>query len=112
MLTRQFELLRSCLSDICPLLRTVAVGGVSKLLNLFWELIPAVTTAALVRQLTGELAFDMSSPPVRCAVLDGLGPLLDNPHAQPVLRKALPQLAALLSDPSLKVRAGMVKPMP
>lgn len=45
----------------------------------------------------------MSWPSVRVAVLDGLTLLVDNPHAQPVLKRALPQLAALLGDPSLKV---------
>eukprot|EP00983_Pelagomonas_calceolata_P001298 44671-Pelagomonas_calceolata.AAC.1 len=44
----------------------------------------------------------MSWPSVRVAVLEGLTLLVDNPHAQPVLKRALPQLAALLGDPSLK----------
>lgn len=45
----------------------------------------------------------MSWPGVRVAVLEGLKQLVDNPHAQPVMKKALPQLASLLADPSLKV---------
>ena len=43
----------SCLLDACPLVRVAAVGGISRLLNLFWELIPASTTAWLVTKLTG-----------------------------------------------------------
>lgn len=46
----------------------------------------------------------MSWPGVRVGVLEGLRQLVDNPHAQPVMKKALPQLASLLADPSLKVR--------
>ena len=45
----------------------------------------------------------MSWPSVRVAVLEGLTKLVDNPHAQPMMKKALPHLASLLSDPSLKV---------
>ena len=55
----------------------------------------------------GELAFDMSWPAVRTAVLEGLTLLVDNPHAQPVLKKALPQLACLLNDPALRVSAAV-----
>jgi hypothetical protein len=47
----------------------------------------------------------MSWPAVRVAMLEGLSKLVDNPHAQPMMKKALPHLASLLSDPSLKVRA-------
>jgi hypothetical protein len=53
-LTSQFDLLRNCMVDACPLVRVAAVGGVSSLLNLFWEMIPASTTAWLVSKLTGE----------------------------------------------------------
>ncbi len=45
----------------------------------------------------------MAWPSVRVAVLEGLTLLVDNPHAQPVLKRALPQLAALLGDPALRV---------
>jgi hypothetical protein len=55
--------------------------------------------------LTGELAYDSTSPAVRVAVLESIAQLVDNPHAQPVLKKVLPQVAALLHDPVLKVSA-------
>lgn len=48
----------------------------------------------------------MSWPSVRTAVLESLTQLVDNPHAQPVLKRALPQLATLLADPVVKVRLG------
>lgn len=51
----------------------------------------------------GDIAFDMAWPGVRAAVLENLTQLVDNPHAQPVLKRALPQLATLLADPVLKV---------
>lgn len=37
-------------------------------------------------KLTNELAFDAAAPAVRAAVLAGLALLVDNPHAQPVLK--------------------------
>ena len=57
--------------------------------------------------IPGDLAYDMSWPSVRVAVLEGLTLLVDNPHAQPVLKRALPQLAALLGDPALKVSSSL-----
>ena len=51
----------------------------------------------------GELAFDMSWPGVRVEVLEGLRLLADNVHALPVLKKALPPLACLITDPATKV---------
>ena len=81
--------------------------GCSQLLNLYWELIPASTTAWLINKMTHELAFDHSWPAVRGSVLEGLTLLIDNPHAQPVLKRALPNLASLLMDPNQKVREGM-----
>ena len=53
----------------------------------------------------GDVVFDASWPGVRIGVLDALTQLVDNPHAQPVLKRALPQLSPLLADPVLKVRA-------
>lgn len=45
-----------------------------------------------VSKLTGELAFDGSSPAVRLAVMQGLALLVDNPHAQPVLKVSSAQV--------------------
>ena len=68
---------------------------------------PLLFTSSPPLPRLGELAYDMSWPAVRVAVLEGLTLLVDNPHAQPVMKKALPQLASLLADPSLKVRRGL-----
>jgi hypothetical protein len=56
---------------------------------------------------TGQLAFDAAAPGVRVSVLEGLALLADNVHAQPVLRRALPGLAPLLSDAAPAVRVAM-----
>ncbi len=53
LLTQQFSHLRNCLVDECPLVRTAAVEGCCGLLNLYWEIIPATTTALFVSRLTG-----------------------------------------------------------
>ncbi|KAF5833222.1 condensin II non structural maintenance of chromosomes subunit-domain-containing protein [Dunaliella salina] len=107
LMTQQFAALSECMADECPLVRAAAVAGAAQVLNKYWEIIPAAATATFVAKLTGDLAYDMSWPSVRVAVLEGLTLLVDNPHAQPVLKRALPQLAALLGDPSLKVREAM-----
>lgn len=44
---------------------------------------------------TGQLAFDSSLPAVRVAVLEGLQLLVDNQHAQPVLKVCLGWLSVL-----------------
>lgn len=54
-----------------------------------------------------QLAFDASAPGVRVAVLEGLRLLVDNVHAQPVLKRALPQLAPLMHDAAPAVRVAM-----
>jgi len=46
-------------------------------------------------------------PGVRVAVLEGVKLLVDNVHAQPVLKRALPQLAPLIHDASPAVREGL-----
>lgn len=54
-----------------------------------------------------QLAFDAAAPGVRAAVLEGLRQLVDNVHAQPVLRRALPGLAPLVNDAAPAVRVAM-----
>lgn len=41
------------MTDDCPLIREAAVRGVIKLLNMYWELIPAPAIAVFVTKLTG-----------------------------------------------------------
>eukprot|EP00775_Hariotina_reticulata_P006481 gene6481-6708_t len=107
LLVRQFQCLSDALTDCCPLIRVVAAQGICSVLNLYWEIIPSATTAGFVSRLTGQLAFDAALPAVRVAVLEGLQLLVDNQHAQPVLKRALPQLAPLIWDSSASVRDAM-----
>ncbi|KAL6746182.1 condensin II non structural maintenance of chromosomes subunit-domain-containing protein [Haematococcus lacustris] len=106
-MTQQFQLLQQCLEDDCPTIREIAVQGTLRILNSFWELIPAPVIATFVNKLTGELAYDMAWSGTRVALLGGMIQLVDNPHAQPVLKQALPHLGPLLTDPVVKVREAM-----
>lgn len=54
-----------------------------------------------------DVACDSSSPGVRLAVVQGLGGLVDNPLAQPLLKMVLPKLGPLLHDKALKVRTAV-----
>ena len=54
-----------------------------------------------------DVACDSSSPVVRLAVVQGLGGLVDNPLAQPLLKMVLPKLGPLLHDKALKVRTAV-----
>lgn len=107
LLSLQFKHIAACLTDPCPAVRISAIAATCNILNLYWEIIPAASTSKLMATLTGELAYDASSPAVRAAVLQGLELLVDNPHAQPLLKKVLPPLGALLADASLRVREVM-----
>ena len=55
----------------------------------------------------GDLAHDEASAAVRCAVLEGLGLLADNPLTHALLKPALPKIAPCLGDAALKVRVAM-----
>ncbi|KAG2500193.1 hypothetical protein HYH03_001773 [Edaphochlamys debaryana] len=108
-LTHQLGLLLESLADPCPAVREAAVGGCAHVLNLFWEIVPAATSAKMIGDMTGKLAFDGSSRAVRVAVLRGLRALIDNANAQPVLKKALPHVAPLLHDPDAAVREALAE---
>lgn len=53
LLQRQFEELSKGLQDEAPAVRVTAASGVCSLLNMYWELVPAGTTAAYLKRLTG-----------------------------------------------------------
>ena len=54
--------------DPCPAVRVIAVIGICRISNLFWELIPAHTLQAFMTKLVQEIVFDASSSNVRAAV--------------------------------------------
>jgi hypothetical protein len=62
---------------------------------------------SLIAIIAGELAFDGGSSAVREAAVLGIGVLVDNPLAQPLLKVMLPSLGPLMWDPSLAVRTAM-----
>lgn len=106
-LSRQLAAVADALVDPAPAVRAAAAPGCCALLDLYWEIIPSATTAAFVARLTDQLAFDAAAPGVRVAVLEGLRLLVDNVHAQPVLKRALPGLAPLVHDPAPAVRVAL-----
>ncbi len=61
-----------------------------------------------LNKLVEDMAWDLSSPTVRLAVLQGLVYLLENPLSHAVLRPLLPKLARLLKDADLRVRVAAV----
>ncbi|GFR43490.1 hypothetical protein Agub_g4576 [Astrephomene gubernaculifera] len=106
-MTHQLGLFLESLGDACPSVREAAVESCCRCLKFFWEIIPAATSAKMIGDMTGKLAFDGSSRDVRIAVLRGMRSLLDSQHALPVLKKALPGLADLLCDSDPKVRDAL-----
>jgi hypothetical protein len=107
LMRRQFAALSAALADECPGVRAVAAVGTGAVLDRYWEMVPTATCAVYVGRLASELAFDSASPAVRAAAVQGLGALVDNVRAQPVLRAALPRLAPLTQDPAPAVRSAL-----
>eukprot|EP00793_Prasinoderma_coloniale_P001080 PRCOL_00006071-RA len=106
LLQRQFNALSEALKDECPAVRVAAVEGTCRILDTYWEMMSAATAGALLATLVDELARDASSGPVRAAVAMGLAFLVEQPLAQPVLQKALPRCAHLLTDSNARARAA------
>ncbi|KAK9808548.1 hypothetical protein WJX73_007262 [Symbiochloris irregularis] len=104
LLAKQFTILGTCLSDAAPAVRAEGVKGLCRLLDLYWEMIPAATSASFLKRLTGELLHDASSTAVRCTVLQGLSLLCHNPLTHALLKALLPTVGTALQDPVLKVR--------
>ncbi|CAK9229150.1 unnamed protein product [Sphagnum troendelagicum] len=108
MLEKQFNLFEKLLLDVSPEVRSVAVEGVCRILRLFWEIVPSSAAVKYLSKLVEDMAWDLSSPTVRLAVLQGLVYLLENPLSHAVLRPLLPKLARLLKDADLRVRVAAV----
>ncbi|KAM6452051.1 condensin-2 complex subunit G2 isoform 1-T2 [Liasis olivaceus] len=105
---KQFDELFALLEDPQPLVRSTGVLGVSKIAFKYWEMIPAVVLADLLKTLIEDLAFDTSSADVRCAVFKCLPMILDNILSHPLLEQLLPALKYNLHDNSEKVRVAFV----
>ncbi|XP_035301026.1 condensin-2 complex subunit G2 isoform X1 [Cricetulus griseus] len=106
---KQFEELYSLLEDPYPRVRSTGVLGVCKITCKYWEMMPPTIIVDLLKKVTGELAFDISSADVRCSVFKCLPIILDNKLSHPLLEQLLPPLRYSLHDNSEKVRVAFVE---
>ncbi|CAH0487835.1 unnamed protein product [Peronospora farinosa] len=104
-LQKQFDTFEELLGDSHPALRVAAIEGVSKVLSVYWELLPAETIRCFISKLVVDLVNDASSSTVRAAVFQGVQFILDNHNSHSILKPLLPMLAPLINDRNEKVRA-------
>ncbi|KAF4140976.1 Condensin II non structural maintenance of chromosomes subunit [Phytophthora infestans] len=104
-LQKQFDTFEELLSDSHPALRVAAIEGVSKVLSVYWELLPAETIRCFISKFVVDLVNDTSSSSVRAAVFEGIQFILDNHNSHSILKPLLPMLAPLINDRNEKVRA-------
>ncbi|KAF4020512.1 hypothetical protein G4228_012194 [Cervus hanglu yarkandensis] len=105
---KQFEELYSLLEDPYPVVRSAGILGVCKITSKYWEMMPPTILIDLLKKVTEELAFDLSSADVRCSVFKCLPIILDNKLSHPLLEQLLPALKYCLHDNSEKVRVAFV----
>uniref|UniRef100_J3LQU1 Uncharacterized protein n=2 Tax=Oryza brachyantha TaxID=4533 RepID=J3LQU1_ORYBR len=107
LLEKQYFLLDKLLMDDCPEIRTVAVEGLCRILNQFWEVIPSLTISKFLSKIVDDMSKD-SCNEVRLSTLNGLIYLLENPQSHEILKVLLPRLSDMVSDPTLSVRSAAV----
>ncbi|XP_072710803.1 condensin-2 complex subunit G2 isoform X2 [Ciconia boyciana] len=105
---KQFEELFNLLEDPHPVVRSTGILGVTQITSKYWEMIPPIILADLLKKLTGELACDITSADVRCSVFKCLPIILDNKLSHPLLEQILPAVKHSLHDNSEKVRVAFV----
>ncbi|KFP75379.1 Condensin-2 complex subunit G2, partial [Apaloderma vittatum] len=98
----------SLLEDPHPVVRSTGILGVTQITSKYWEMIPATILADLLKKLTVELAYDITSADVRCSVFKCLPIILDNKLSHPLLEQLLPAVKHSLHDNSEKVRVAFV----
>lgn len=108
MLQKQFDCLRSLLTDNTVAVRCVGVSGICRVLCVYWEVIPPTTTKTFLELLVTQSARDANAAAVRVAVCEGLGYLLDNQLSHLTLKDFLPRLEFMIHDRSPKVRSAFV----
>ncbi|NXA72355.1 CNDG2 protein, partial [Thryothorus ludovicianus] len=106
---KQFEELFSLLEDPHPVVRSTGILGVTQITSKYWEMIPPTILADLLKKITGELAYDITSADVRCSVFKCLPIILDNKLSHPLLEQLLPATKHSLHDSSEKVRVAFVE---
>uniref|UniRef100_K3WUA7 Uncharacterized protein n=1 Tax=Globisporangium ultimum (strain ATCC 200006 / CBS 805.95 / DAOM BR144) TaxID=431595 RepID=K3WUA7_GLOUD len=104
-LQKQFDAFEELLGDSHPAVRIAAIQGVSKVLSVYWELLPAETIRCFISKLVVDLVNDASSSSVRAAVFEGVQFILDNHNSHSILKPLLPMLAPLINDRNERVRA-------
>lgn len=96
MLQKQFDAFEELLGDSHPAVRIAAIQGVSKVLSVYWELMPAETIRCFISKLVVDLVNDASSSGVRAAVFEGLQFILDNHNSHSILKPLLPMVSLSL----------------
>ncbi|KAL6893501.1 hypothetical protein ACP4OV_007599 [Aristida adscensionis] len=107
LLEKQFFLIDKLLMDDCPEIRAVAVEGICRILNQYWEVVPSLTISKFLSKIVGDMSKD-SCNEVRLSTLNGLIYLLDNPQSHEILKVLLPRLSDMVSDTALSVRAAAI----
>ncbi|NXP21695.1 CNDG2 protein, partial [Scytalopus superciliaris] len=105
---KQFEELFNLLEDPHPVVRSTGILGVTQITSRYWEMIPSIIVADLLKKITGELACDVASADVRCSVFKCIPIILDNKLSHPLLEQLLPATKHSLHDNSEKVRVAFV----
>lgn len=91
-LQKQFDAFEELLGDSHPAVRVAAIQGVSKVLSVYWELLPAETIRCFISKLIVDLVNDASSSSVRAAVFEGVQFILDNHNSHSILKPLLPMV--------------------
>jgi hypothetical protein len=68
--------------------RATVVRGWCRILAIYWEVLPLEVISDLLSVIVPELAFDMSSPDVRLAVIQGIKYLFENNPLSHVMLKS------------------------
>lgn len=93
--------------DDCPDIRGVAVEGLCRILNLFWEVIPSLTITKILGKIIDDMTCDTCNE-VRLSTLNGIIYLLENPQSHEIMKVLLPKLSFMLFDPSVSVRTAAI----
>ncbi|EER91229.1 hypothetical protein BDA96_01G175100 [Sorghum bicolor] len=107
LLEKQFFLIDKLLMDEYPEIRAVAVEGICRILNQYWEVVPAPTISKFLSKIVDDMSKD-SCNEVRLSTLNGLIYLLDNPQSHDILKVLLPRLSDMISDTAMSIRAAAV----
>lgn len=107
MLNLQFDTFMELLHDEHKHVRQVAVKGVSRVLQMYWEIVPSSRAAEMLAKVC-SLVKDKTSPHVRCAVANGLNFVLANPLSHGAMKGMISQTADVLCDKNVSVRSAYV----